>query len=213
MRDSLPSGFLTTDQVESIITENFQSEDRQLFLLGSGTMYKQSFVVKNRHKRDDTEGMLIPLTWHRSVLNECDKQQFESELECKASRIFLDPEEAKKNKPLKPLAISWRTATAYESTKAILEGLKIAKENSDYCGGLWNSLNFKSQRSCMRQKLKDVLRSDEFNQLNGTGVSGARVGTFINFEENGERSVSNGLGVVVEARDGNFWEFPIEDSN
>jgi ABC-type branched-subunit amino acid transport system substrate-binding protein len=199
----VPGDFITIDKkVESIITGNFQSKDKHLFLLGSDTMYKQSFVVKNGNKRKDTEGMLIPLVWHRSVLNECSTEQFDSELECKAAEIFLDQKESQRNKPL---AINWRTATAYESTKAILEGLKIAKEKSKYCGGL---LNFGNLHDCMRQKLKDVLISKEFDDSN---VTGAKDNTSISFEEDGERFFSDNLGVVVEAKNKNFQRFEIED--
>jgi hypothetical protein len=100
----------------------------------------------------------------------------------------------------KPLAINWRTATAYESTKAILEGLKIAKKKREYCGGFLNVKSFLKVHNCMRNELKNVLVSNDFTDLH---VAGAKAGTSISFED-GERFFSEDLGVVVEARSKNF---------
>jgi ABC-type branched-subunit amino acid transport system substrate-binding protein len=144
--------------------------------------------------------MLIPLTWHRSVLDECTTEEDELELECKAAKIFPNQEEQEINKPL---AINWRTATAYESTKAILEGLKIAKEEPKYCGGLFKSFKV---HNCMRQELKNVLLSNEFQKLS---IKGAKASTSINFE-GGERLFSEDLGVVVEAKNKNFRKYSID---
>jgi ABC-type branched-subunit amino acid transport system substrate-binding protein len=56
------------------------------------------------------------------------------------------------------------------------------------------------KNKCMRENLKDILLSDDFNNLQIQGSLG-----IIGFEQNGDRLDPNGeLGVVVEAKNGNF---------
>lgn len=198
----IPGETETASQVEDIIAKNYDLGDKRLFLLGSDTMYQENFVSINGKPRNDTKGMLIPLTWHRSNLENCDSDQNKLELECKATKIFPNKEATGTNPPL---AINWRVATAYESAKVIFEGLKFTKK--EFCSGISNLMSSKKQ-NCLRSNLKDALESDDFKQLK---IGGAKVGTSITFE-NGERYFSSGLGVVVEAKNGSFSEFKANDT-
>ncbi len=125
----------------------------------------------------------------------CTTEHNKKELECEAAKIFPSKEKQKRNKPL---GINWRTATSYEATTAILEGLKIANEEREYCGGFLNLNRFRIDE-CMRERLKDVLISDKFKY---SGIKGATAN--IVFLENGERDYTEGLGTVVEVKNGNF---------
>lgn len=178
---------------KDIITENNKLEEG-LLLLGSDTMYQNNIILDNNRVRPETEGMLIAITWHRKVkLSENCGEHNREELECEAAKIFPSKEKQKRNKPL---GINWRTATSYEATKAILEGLKIANEEREYCGGFFNRFRIDE---CMREKLKDILISDKFKDLEIKGATANIV-----FLKNGERDYTEGLGTVVEVKNGNF---------
>ncbi|MEO1376965.1 MAG: ABC transporter substrate-binding protein, partial [Cyanobacteria bacterium J06635_10] len=197
---------------EDIIAANYDSKKgSRLFLLGSDTMYQENFVVSKGEARSDTKGMLIPITWHRTIENKCSEQDKKLELECKAAQIFHSKEKLEEKSPL---AINWRTATSYEATKAILNGLKIAQESNEYCGKRW-SLERINLRDCLRTKLKDVLVSDDFNNMQIRGAT-----AIIQFQDGkgngeifGERELTKDLGVVVEARNKNFYTFPLKEIN
>ena len=200
------------DMAEDIISANYSRETgMRLFLLGSDTMYQESFVVSKGEARLDTKGMLIPITWHRKNIDECSQQDNTSELECKAAQIFSSKEEIEQKKPL---AINWRTATSYDATIAILNALKIARESNLYCDKPFSPERF-NIHDCLRRNLKSVLISDDFNNLNIEGAT-----SIIRFQDGkgreeiyGERDFTKDLGVVVEAKNKNFYKFPIRRSN
>ena len=44
--------------------------DKDILFMGSDTMYQQNSVVKEGNLRVETEGMIIPITWHRKENNQ-----------------------------------------------------------------------------------------------------------------------------------------------
>jgi ABC-type branched-subunit amino acid transport system substrate-binding protein len=159
-----------------------------LSLLGSDSMYKFSFVnhtnVKDSNPNSPAKGMLVAIPWIKST-DQCSGLE---RLECKASVLFG----AENNKNI-PFGISWRTATAYDSTKALLSALFKTKHNaSEKC-----KLFFLNRNECLRNKLKESLTDREFE---ADGVLGDGKVRF----QNGDRITGDTSMVVAEANNGGF---------
>jgi len=62
--------------VEKVIEFN---RERAYTILGSDSMYQESFVKVNGKTREETEGMLISLSWHRRIDSEssCNNESLE----------------------------------------------------------------------------------------------------------------------------------------
>lgn len=166
--------------IQKVLEKN-QDEQYRLFILGSDSMYKHSFIAK-------TEGMLIAVPWHRRDDIPCEDNS--ERLECKAASDFDDS-------PLKPdfsglpirnpLKINWRTATAYDAAKALMNGLQQASEKD---------CRFRGDK-CLRRKLKDILLTSKVEGFLGSEE--------IKFNQYGDRANDDEkLGVVVEVNNGNF---------
>jgi len=70
--------------------------------------------------------------------------------------------------------VNWRTATAYDATQAIIEGLRRINGNPD------------------RQQLRQVLSSPDFSADGATGK--------VEFEPSGDRKLSTNVGVLVQVQ-------------
>lgn len=178
--------------VENIIAKN--SQDGYKFnLVGSDGMYRENFININGKARSETQGMLIPLSWHRD-LEVCESNS--QELECKAARYFSPDQmqNAHVNESLRALGINWRTAMGYDAAQSLFHS--IDQTNQRRCG-------FQSrigQRSnCIKKHLQKTL-SESIIPKEATS------GEAIAFE-NGDRKTSKRV-VVIKAEHGNFKAIP-----
>ena len=183
---------------DKLIKEN-DSSSNKLRLLGSDSIYTEEFV-KNGDKspREDTTGMLVFVPWHRSNTL-C--QEGANRLECKAAKLFSNRSSAdQKKQEYEPFKISWRTATAYDATLAMLNGLRISNEQCNV--PMINKPGFDINR-CMRNNLKGMLLSEDFKTKMSKDSKAGALGSIV-FDENGDRESEGKSGVVVEVKNGNF---------
>jgi ABC-type branched-subunit amino acid transport system substrate-binding protein len=162
-------------------------------LLGSDSMYQESFIKINGKTREETEGMLISLSWHRSVDNEsiCNEQSFE--LECRAASIFS----SQNLDEFRPLGINWRTATGYDAAQALFYAIEDTASNNCMI-----QKYFGRRSACIKTNLQANL-----SNINISEDDEASQGS-IKFVD-GERDGIN--GVIVTAAGGSFSIAP--DSN
>lgn len=178
--------------VEVAIEQNrvdSSDEKRPYSILGSDSMYQQGFIRVNDKDRPETEDMLVPISWHRTLSgedNEC--SQDSEELECKAAKFFYEYGDDS----FKPLGINWRTATSYDAAKALFGSIEDASRSN---GCLFS--RYIGQRStCIKGILKNHLR-----EVNISGEGETSFGS-IGFNELGDREGID--GAVVSSSKGNF---------
>jgi branched-chain amino acid transport system substrate-binding protein len=168
------------NKIAEILKANSESSS-QLDLLGSDSMYKEQFIKGDNQNR--VEGMLMAVPWNRKD-DPCEVNS--NRLECKAARL-IDAQ----NKPFSPLKISWRTATAYDTTQILLEGLMQTADQK--C-----RFNIFDYNSCLRTNLREILLKVEAkNGVLGDGK--------VKFDPQGDRmNREKKIGVVVKVQGGKF---------
>ncbi|KAM3104531.1 ABC transporter substrate-binding protein [Phormidesmis sp. 146-20] len=178
----IPSTKNANSVVDDFLKQNSSSAPA-LRLLGSDSMYKERFITDPNKQR--TQNMLVVVPWYRN--NEPCSDDSER-LECKAKKLFGYSE------------ISWRTATAYDATQILLQGLK--KTADEKCSVKVLALKiFDRGASCTRKELNNVLIN---SNVEAVGVLGNRK---VKFDEDGDREDDGQLGVVVEVRDREYRKF------
>ncbi|WP_319422641.1 ABC transporter substrate-binding protein [Pleurocapsa sp. FMAR1] len=130
-----------------------QSNQNRLTLLGNHSMYGYETLKVGG---SDTNGMILPVAWHPDATAN-------SSFNIEAERLW-------------GMAGSWRTATAYDATKALIAGLSQIDD---------------SNRVTARQQLQKVLTDSGFSV---PGVLGD-----ITFQSSGDRLVK---GVLVKIQPG-----------
>jgi len=124
----------------------------ELQLLGGDAMYN-SRTLSDSGKAAAQSELVVAVPWHSS----------------------LNSEFARKAKTFWTGDVSWRTATAYDATQAIVEGLRRINGNSD-----------------RRDQLRQVLSSPNFSADGATGK--------VKFDPYGDRKVSTNVGVLVQVQ-------------
>ncbi|MBD2460137.1 amino acid ABC transporter substrate-binding protein [Oscillatoria sp. FACHB-1407] len=165
-------------EILEIKDEQNKGSEQQFFLslLGADSMYDKTFLTKA------TEGMVVAVPWHRPDTST-------SLFEKKATDRFGYGEGDNRQ----PFEVNWRTAMAYDATKAISEGLARASISCRF-----SSLQFwdrQAKSKCLREKLRNAL--SDIQNFKADGVLGE--GT-VQFDEKGDRKKIDGLdiGVLVE---------------
>jgi branched-chain amino acid transport system substrate-binding protein len=126
------------------------SNNGELKLLGGDAMYN-SRTLSDAGKAAAQSELVVAVPWHS-----------------------LNSEFARKAKTLWNGEVNWRTATAYDATQAIVEGLRRSNASPD------------------RQQLRQVLSSPDFSADGATGK--------VEFEPSGDRKVSPNVGVLVQVQ-------------
>ena len=126
------------------------SNNGELKLLGGDAMYN-SRTLSDAGKAAAQSELVVAVPWHS-----------------------LNSEFARKAKTFWNGDVNWRTATAYDATMAIVEGLRRINGNPD------------------RQQLRQVLSSPDFSADGATGK--------VEFEPSGDRKVSTNVGVLVQVK-------------
>jgi len=163
---------------------NSENSERPFYLglLGADSMYDETFLTES------TEGMLVAIPWHRS------SGLFESQ----ATNLFGYQE----NGIVKPFEINWRTAMAYDATKALAEGLARASESCKFSPlAFWNR---QAESECLRDKLRVSL--SDTSKFKADGAFGPDT---VQFDEKGDRKASVediNIGVLVKVckREGKY---------
>jgi branched-chain amino acid transport system substrate-binding protein len=112
--------------------------------------------------------------YNSRTLSDAGKAAAQSELVVAVPWHSLNSEFARKAKTLWNGEVNWRTATAYDATQAIVEGLRRSNASPD------------------RQQLRQVLSSPDFSADGATGK--------VEFEPSGDRKVSPNVGVLVQVQ-------------
>jgi branched-chain amino acid transport system substrate-binding protein len=112
--------------------------------------------------------------YNSRTLSDSGKAAAQSELVVAVPWHNLNSEFARKAKTFWHGDVSWRTATAYDATQAIVEGLRRINGSPD------------------RQQLRQVLSSPDFSADGATGK--------VEFEPSGDRKVSPNVGVLVQVQ-------------
>lgn len=162
-----------SEKVAMLINSNFSLGQRKLSLLGSDSMYDESFA------REETIGMLVAVPWHRS----------NSYLEKKAEELFGNG------------GINWRTAMAYDATMSMVQGLKDASILCSFPRYVLNPFQKDGLSKCLRRKLQEVLIGSSNLKKESFYADGSLGEKSVEFDERGDRVVSSdskGLGVIVE---------------
>jgi ABC-type branched-subunit amino acid transport system substrate-binding protein len=169
--------------VEKVIEFN---REKNYTILGSDTMYQENFINVNGKTREETEGMLISLSWHRRIdsKSSCNNQSLE--LECRAAKVFI----GQRANEFRPLGINWRTATGYDAAEALFYAIDTA---SNSC---WIQQHFGIRSDCIKNSLQQNLSDDK----------GIEVSQGIIKFTNGDRDGIN--GVIVKASGGSFSRAP-----
>jgi ABC-type branched-subunit amino acid transport system substrate-binding protein len=164
----IPSTANTSDIIAKEIIP-FNQNGKKLPLLGSDSMYDPKFV--------NVDNLTVSVPWFRDDAgNEGFKEKADN---------YFDSE-----------AISWRTAMAYDATKALSQGLR---KSADQCllPKRWpNLLDRYDYPTCLRNKLPEVLSK-------GFSAAGANANDLIEFK-NGERVGKDSLAVLVHTENGAF---------
>jgi branched-chain amino acid transport system substrate-binding protein len=142
------------DQALQIFNANKGSQE--LRLLGGDVMYSHKILGQGQA----AEHLVVAVPWYRKHSN---PSQFERDAQSLWGTI----------------EVNWRTATAYDATQVIAEGLRrISKDNPT------------------RQELKRVLSASDFSAKGATGK--------VEFDETGDRKVDantdTSIGVLVEVQ-------------
>ncbi|MEO0688419.1 MAG: ABC transporter substrate-binding protein, partial [Cyanobacteria bacterium J06649_11] len=178
--------------VEKVIEFNRNLDDpngeNRYLLLGADSMYQAGFIRVNGKTRAETEGMLIPLSWHRKS-EPC--QSDSSRLECRAVDILYSVKKTNNDGSFNSAGINWRTAMAYDAAQILF---KASAEAKDQC---FIQKHFGLRARCIRGKLKGILAKTKFGISDGEETSGQ----LVQFED-GDRERSN--EIIVEAKAGNF---------
>ncbi|NJK51914.1 MAG: ABC transporter substrate-binding protein [Leptolyngbyaceae cyanobacterium SU_3_3] len=170
--------------VEKVIEFN---REKNYTILGSDTMYQQNFINVNGKTREETEGMLISLSWHRRIDSKSSCNNESLELECRAAKVFTDQRENE----FRPLGINWRTATGYDAAEALFYAIDTARNSC------WIQQHFGIRSDCIKNSLQQNLSDNK-----GIKVSQG----IIKFTNNGDRDGIN--GVIVKASGGSFSRAP-----
>jgi len=149
-------------------------------------MYQESFVKVNGKTREETEGMLISLSWHRRIDSESSCNNESLELECRAAKLFIP----QLGNEFRPLGINWRTATGYDAAQVLFHAIEDTVRNS--CG---IQKYFGTRSACIKNSLQQNL-----SNISISGDNKVSQGT-IKFT-NGDREGIN--GVIVKASGGSF---------
>ncbi|BAZ21189.1 hypothetical protein NIES4073_20670 [Kalymmatonema gypsitolerans NIES-4073] len=147
------------DQALQIFNAN--NGTQKLRLLGGDVMYSHKILGQGQA----AEHLVVAVPWHRKQSNPT------SEFELDAESLWGSFE------------VNWRTATAYDATQVIAEGLRrISKDN------------LTPQE--LKQELKRVLSQPDFSAKGATGE--------VEFDETGDRKVDantdTSIGVLVEVQ-------------
>lgn len=185
--------------VEKVIEKLRQSKYSNLKILGSDSMYQESFIKINQKSRDETEGMQIPLSWHRSVDADanadstCTSESLE--LECRATTV-LSVNTNEDFEKFGRLGINWRTAMSYDAAQALFYGIHRTATDSCY----WQSyIGRRSQ--CIKENLQGVMAETRIDEEGQTSQDPIKF-------KNGDRSLEDSIGVIVSAQDGQFRKAP-----
>jgi ABC-type branched-subunit amino acid transport system substrate-binding protein len=165
----IPSTANTSEIIAKSIIP-FNQKGKKLPLLGSDSMYDPKFV--------SVDNLTVSVPWFR---DNAGNEGFK----VKAKKYF-DSEE-----------ISWRTAMAYDATKALIEGLKRSSDQCSLSKRFPNLLDRYDYPTCLRKKLRDVLSTTGFS------AEGANSKDPIEFS-NGERVKKDSLAVLVHTENGDF---------
>lgn len=135
--------------IRQLIILNHQKNNYNFPLIGADSMYDSSFLGKY------TEGMMIYIPWHRHLkdINRGSKKFIEN-----ADEMFSTPE------------VNWRTAMAYDATKALIQSIKDTSSN--FCRFKKFSAQFafsERYKSCIR---KNLIRTLEDRTFKADGVFG-----------------------------------------
>lgn len=160
--------------IRDLIVLNYQQEPSvRKDLIGADSMYDASFLS------EFTEGMMLYVPWHRDLEDEGSTQFVE-----KAQGMFGTPE------------INWRTAMAYDATRAIIQGISTASEGCSWEGFL--SRRFRRSTGylgCIRRNMMQTLRSDNFE---AGGVFGPRT---VRFRGNDRDEDAAPLGTFIYVKE------------
>lgn len=167
-------------RVENILTAN-SGEGFGFQLLGSDSMYQENFIEINGKARNETAGLLIPLSWHRK---KTDCKELDDRLECRARKIFAQEYGYAHNEiqpTFSPLLISWRTATGYDAAIALFQAISVSQRQC----GIQNYVGRKA--ICIKTHLQNELTTEKDQFINEETI------TFKNGDRSGIESV------IVEA--------------
>ena len=128
-------------RVEEIIRANYDVVDENsgekaydFRLLGSDSMYQENFIEINGKAREETNGLLIPLSWHRKESwCEGSSSKIDSRLECRARKVFSQEYDHTVNNSsddsYRPIPISWRTKTGYDAAISLFQAVDSSKKS------------------------------------------------------------------------------------
>ncbi|MEG4407861.1 ABC transporter substrate-binding protein [Microcoleus sp. MON2_D5] len=170
--------------VEKVIEFN---RAKNYTILGSDTMYQENFINLNGKTREETEGMLISLSWHRRIDSKSSCNNDSIELECRAAKVFI----GQRANEFRPLGINWRTATGYDAAEALFYAIETARNSC------WIQQHFGIRADCIKNSLQQNLSDDKGIEVSNKGI--------IKFT-NGDRDGIN--GVIVKASGGSFSKAP-----
>ena len=173
--------------VEKVIESN---REKGYKILGSDSMYQESFIKVNGKTREETEGMLISLSWHRRIDSESSCNDKSLELECRAAKLFI-PQSASE---FRPLGINWRTATGYDAAQVLFHTIEDTAMTS--CG---IQKYFGMRSGCIKNSLQQSLSNVSISGDNEVSQG------IIKFS-NGDRDGID--GVIVKASGGSFSRAP-----
>ena len=135
--------------VENVLAAN--SEKFRLDLLGSDSMYQENFIKINGKARSETNGLLIPLSWHRDQAKCSPSEGIDERLECETREVLADYVEDELKSSFQPLLISWRTKMGYDAATALFQAINASQRR---CG---LQSYFGRRANCIKNHLQNEL--------------------------------------------------------
>lgn len=158
----------TIIELGKINAERARNGKNAIQLLGSDSMYQENLISINGIPREETAGMLIPITWHRTktTQEECNDLAL---LECKAGWLFRKKASSSEEPPKvwKPLGINWRTATAYDAAQVLIYALDKATEKCTLIDSIVTVSNPIGKHSCIRENIQGIIAENLFEDNPG----------------------------------------------
>ena len=160
-------------RVEELIRNNYDvvneegEKEYDFRLIGSDSMYQENFIEINGKAREETNGLLIPLSWHRKELKCRDSSdEIDSRLECRARKVFSQEYDHAVNDSSEydPIPISWRTQTGYNAAISLFRAIDSSKKNctvQTYIG---------RRSACIKKHLKTQLANEHIQNSTGEYV-------------------------------------------
>jgi len=173
---------------DGILTLNSMHQEYSFALLGSDSMYDQSFF------KPLAERMVVSVPWLRSP----DYNEYPIEKMARGRYLIGVGGD--------PAKISWRTAMSYDATYALAEGIAKASNFSCWKERL-NPLNPDAQLKCIRSNLKSVLTSD-FSSQGSTDEDDAHTVRF----NDGDRESDSSLAQLCKSTASGYGFLEVDDS-